>query len=523
MQVLFMFMQEVVFLLTLEDALSLDVLKGASVLSGEQGLKNEISSITVMEVPDISDWVFEGELILTTGYPFRDSPVQFVSLISTLSEKRLAGIAIKTKRFIDELPPEVLERADELGFPLIHLPADARFAGIISSVATYVADIKYTNIKRSMEIQHGIINLIIAGGQFQEIALSISNYFDCDVKIRDFLGNTLADVSKHMDEKSGSGLTVDCYEREFGLPDEVVGSIRLTSYAKSFGTDERLIIDNIAKSLAVSMNRHKSVKEKLQMQQIEFLEDVALGKISSKKSLLERAQSLKINMQPLYIVYSVSLVNHSDHKVNNKMNEVLSRFKKMTGLLCLHWAKSEEHSVFFVPLPHNIEEIKGYSLSIGQLLHKHIMEKMDGFQIKIGIGTVHKDNTSLHESFSEAFQAMEIGPLLLKGTDIYHYDEIGIYQILSPLVGTDIASRYIDSLLGKLIEHDKRKKSQLVLTLEQFIKCRSLEEAAGNLFIHPKTLVLRKGKIEKILGVSLESEETKLTLLAAIMLNKINK
>ena len=518
-----MIMQEVVFVLTLEHALSLDVLKGASVLSGEQGLKNEISSITVMEVPDISDWVSEGELILTTGYPYKDSPVKFVSLISSLSEKRLAGIAIKTKRFIDELPPEVLEKADELGFPLIHLPADARFAGIISSVANYVADIKYTNIKKSMEIQHSITNLIIAGGQFQEIAHSISNYFDCDVKIRDSLGNILAEVSISTSMSDQVSPITDDYERELGLPNEVAGTIRLTSYTKKFGTDERLIIDNVAKSLAVSMNRHKSAKEKLQMKQVEFLEDLALGKISSKKVLLERAQRLKINMQTSYIVYCISIVNYSEQKVKKKMDEAIGRFKKVTGILCLHWEKNQENSVIFVPLLHNIEDFKGYSLSVGQLLYKHIIEKNEEFQVKVGIGTVHKDNLGLHESYSEAFQAMEMGPLLLKGTEVYHYDEIGIYQILSPLVGTEIASRYIDSLLGKLIEHDKKKKSQLVLTLEQFIKCKSLEEAAGNLFIHPKTLVLRKGRIEKILGISLESEETKLTLLAAIMLNKINK
>ena len=123
--------------LTLEQALSLDVLKNAVVLCGSKNLKNEINFVTVMEVPDICDWVSEGAFLLTTGYPFKDSPEDLSLLIAKLSEKRLSGIAIKTKRFIDAIPETVLKTADELGFPLIQLPPEARFENIISDLMAH--------------------------------------------------------------------------------------------------------------------------------------------------------------------------------------------------------------------------------------------------------------------------------------------------------------------------------------------------------------------------------------------------
>jgi purine catabolism regulator len=514
---------EVGLMLTLEKALLLDVFKNAVVLSGEQGLKNEIGSVNVMEVPDISDWVPPGELILTTGYPFKDAPVQFVSLISKLSEKRLSGIAIKTKRFIDELPEEVLQKADELGFPLIQLPSDARFSNIISGISAHVANRDYVNIKKSMEIQHNISNLIIAGGQFQEIALFLSKAFNCKVEILDAFGNLLAESLEHIQMPNKLDPRIYFYEKELRISNEIAGYIKLMSHTKMFDKDEILIIDNTAKSLAVSMIKHKTIKEKERAQKIEFLNELAFGRFTSKNTMLERANKLKINMHMPYIAYTASVGYKAEQRIPDESFEMLiSDYINSLNLHCLCWTESKGKTNIFISVSPNIEDRKACSIDIGQLLNNYLSKEIKDICIKIGIGTYHEDNINLHKSFSEALQAMQIGSMLAKDTGVYHYSDIGIYQILLPMVGTELATRYVDSFIGKLIEHDKKKKSQLVFTLEQTIKCDSLEEAAGRLFVHPKTLALRKTKIEKILGISLKSEETKLALLAAIMLNKIN-
>ena len=391
-------------MLTLEKALSLDALKNAIVLSGKKGLKNEISCINVMEVPDIYDWVTEGEFILTTGYPFKDSPTELADVIHKLSHKRLSGIAVKTKRYIDELPAEVLQTADELGFPLIQLPADARFASIIS-----------------------------------------------------------------------------------GLMPQVI-----------------------------------SKEEKEDRLRIDFLNEVALGKISSPSTLLDQAKRFEINMQAPYIAYVVTNDSVNSKAIKSKYFEqlVTNAFISL-GELCVCWTYQDKVNVF-IPIQPKIDDVKTRSVAIGRLLYNHLVDTVKDIQVAVGIGTYHKGNINLSKSYTEAIQAMRIG-YMSSMAGVYHYDDIGIYQILMPFAGTESASRYIDSFLGKLIEYDKNKKTQLVSTLEQFIKCDSLEEAANNLFVHSKTLALRKAKIEKILGVSLKSEEVKLTLLAAIMLYRVSE
>jgi purine catabolism regulator len=84
---------------TLAEALTMDCLKNSRVIAGNKGLDREIRFVNVMEVPDIIDWVSEKELLLTTGYPFKDSSKNFIELIKKLSNKKLTGLAIKTQRF----------------------------------------------------------------------------------------------------------------------------------------------------------------------------------------------------------------------------------------------------------------------------------------------------------------------------------------------------------------------------------------------------------------------------------------
>ena len=88
----------------LRDILKVDLLAGAEVIAGETGMDNEITSVNVMEVPDIVDWVRPGELLLTTAYSISDNLEEFNTLLPKFSQKGVCGLGIKTKRYINELP-----------------------------------------------------------------------------------------------------------------------------------------------------------------------------------------------------------------------------------------------------------------------------------------------------------------------------------------------------------------------------------------------------------------------------------
>ena len=82
-----------------QDILKLEGFLGAKVVAGENGLINIVEKATLMEVPDIGDFVEENSLIITTLYPIINSIEAMNNIIPKSSASSAAGICIKTGRY----------------------------------------------------------------------------------------------------------------------------------------------------------------------------------------------------------------------------------------------------------------------------------------------------------------------------------------------------------------------------------------------------------------------------------------
>ncbi|WP_285768759.1 PucR family transcriptional regulator [Peribacillus sp. SI8-4] len=145
--------------LTLEKALKLPALNQVEVIGGSQGLTRVINSISIMDHPDISR-IKRGELLLTTGYVFKDDPNAQINLVRELSKRGSAGLAIKIKRFLSTIPPGMVEEANKCNFPLLEIPYETPLSDLLFSF-TYelVSKEKAKNDgKGSFEVFHSLLN-----------------------------------------------------------------------------------------------------------------------------------------------------------------------------------------------------------------------------------------------------------------------------------------------------------------------------------------------------------------------------
>lgn len=117
-----------------KDLIYLDSLAGIQVLAGHEYLDNTIHNINVMEVPDVENWVQAEEFLMTTGYMYRDHCEYFLSLIPKLKERKIAALGIKTKRYIEEIPSEIIQCAQDNDLPLLALPVQTTFSLVIREV-----------------------------------------------------------------------------------------------------------------------------------------------------------------------------------------------------------------------------------------------------------------------------------------------------------------------------------------------------------------------------------------------------
>ena len=122
----------------------------------------------------------------------------------------------------------------------------------------------------------------------------------------------------------------------------------------------------------------------------------------------------------------------------------------------------------------------------------------------IGRSDVHHGAAEGRSGLREAADATHVAAALRRSGGALAYRELGAYRYLVPLASEDAPpDPYLDAV-HTLAAYDRRRGSQLVMTLEQYLADRhSVTETARALMVHPNTLRQRLERIETLTGVEL--------------------
>lgn len=131
--------------ITVENALELPEMKNMTVAAGATGLWREISTVNVMEVPDISNYLKRGELLLTTMYPIRDNEERQRELIPMLCDKGVAALAIAPLHENFGIPAFMLDQADALDFPILQIPYGTPFNDIMNALLHSIIKTRFSS------------------------------------------------------------------------------------------------------------------------------------------------------------------------------------------------------------------------------------------------------------------------------------------------------------------------------------------------------------------------------------------
>ncbi|MDQ0495327.1 PucR family transcriptional regulator ligand-binding domain-containing protein [Paenibacillus brasilensis] len=171
--------------LTVEDALTVYPLSEGKLAAGKKGISRTISSINLMDAPDVINWMKEEELLLTTAYAIRDSPEEFVNLLQKLNERGASGLGIKLGRYWVEIPEIALIEADRLGFPLIELPFEFTFSEQITALFQSEFQRDTRRLNELLETQKKLVDFAMQADEY-------TNYFQ---SITSILGRPVAIVT----------------------------------------------------------------------------------------------------------------------------------------------------------------------------------------------------------------------------------------------------------------------------------------------------------------------------------------
>ena len=536
--------------ITVREALQIGELKKAKVIAGEKGLDRIVNYVITMDVPDAARWIRGNELLLTAAYVFMNNPDMEKTFVYDLVERNCSALAIKLGRFIDRIPPQIIEPANEKNFPIIELPVYVAWHDIVNPIMLEILNKEAGIIKRSFEIHDELMKVALQGGDLAAVAGTLSYLLNCNVFIEDESFNLLSfsncrgtcdalsleiindgrvplDVVEELEKKGVySRIKVfkkpirvhiksrkNCYARVIApiiIKGEICGYITLIENDSRLGDFDLIAAEQAATIAALEIMKKQAVKQAEGKAKREFLESILEGDVRDASLIKNRLKYYGVNLKGDIAV----IVFHMDYESALKSEQ--EDFKSI---------KSEIESLPHVALRmgEDIIIVCGFSepgtmakYDRINILCKNILNGLGCTkEVRVGISDFHDDVTGISEGYIEAKKSLEMADMLKNSIgSLVFYKDIWIYDLILNCKENESLKKFCDKRLFKLIEYDsKNKEEHLLKTLRVYLDYAGKHNlAAEKLYIHRNTLNYRLSKIKEILDCDLSDPATRLRL-----------
>ena len=143
--------------------------------------------------------------------------------------------------------------------------------------------------------------------------------------------------------------------------------------------------------------------------------------------------------------------------------------------------------------------------------------------VSVGLSSLCQGEAAFADGFAEAQQAL-LGTIVLRGEPtVLSYEELGAYKyLLRVAVDGGIRDATVDAV-SRLADYDAQRGSQLVTTLEEFLRRHgSISATSEALYVHPNTLRQRLRRIGELSGLDLRRDDWLLIEIAVKMVKLQN-
>lgn len=553
--------------ITFEKLLTMDLFKDAKILAGSRGLGNRITKVNVMEVPDIIEWVGEGEFLLTTAYSIKDNVNILKELVPKFQQKGVSGLGIKVGRYVNEIPEDVIELADGMSFPIIEVPFYISHTEVISSILTEVMNDQMNMLIKIENFNKEIMNIMIKGGKLKEIVRKLyenignpiavyENIYNtseiiCDDNIKEDIENIIDNYinSNYSDNKDNIA-----YKHEAGHEDIIggntserlvfpvvienvdYGSVFIWLTEKPLSQLDKMLVESYVHVIALDFMKKLSLYNVESSYRLEFFEDLLSDNEKRQLEAFERSKNFGFRRDLAYcaaIIRFKELNKSTDNKKENLnlshemlrfLVFILNRFQKASEDKFIYVDKSDRVIVLLGVDPKNdTKSIKNYVNSFFQKVSNELQERYERKEFVIGIGKSCLNYTELYKSYSQAKLIVDnLHHRYMR--NVIDYDDLGIYKILSYEGIQGELEEFCNDTIKPLMDYDRDNNSELIKTLKVYFECDgNMKKISERMFMHYNTIIYRLQKIRDITGVNIENSDSRLNLQIALKAIEIIK
>lgn len=545
---------------TIKDLLDSNQFPGMKLLNSASGGGNkEISGIQIIEISDMERYLSGGEILMTSLKAYEGvSESEFQKHMEAFVKLQISGFIVKRnqqtesqKRLFDLL----MQYSEEYHLPVIEIPADMYYWGIIKYVLMQIFDLKIAKLSY-FKTTHDNLSVLLLNEL--DVLKNIDNILQ---QIDRMVGNPLSlyDENRNCIATTDPTLTGFEFAKEVEeyRPDVMVAKYPYlrqarvyTEYIKKFDvyTQMRFYLVITEKNEALTTLDFISLENAIVVLQYLLMRRAAEENIAKKyhkdlgyrmlngsltnTELREVADILGFKKTDEFRVITCCLVPpdntakftplqlETTEFVKQELLQLLPKsyiYCNTNQIIYIHKEQDEENEYDFRK---NLENIQ-------QSIQNQLIQKEIEINFVIGIGKRVKGYSQLKESFEDSQTAIEYIDMIRtvigdKDRSVVDSSKLGFFRMLAKPENKEQLWSCIPESLYKLYDYDTQKKGDLVDTLECFLNNnQSQKKTSKEMFVHYRTIMYRLRKIVEITGIDFSNPAEMLIVRNGLMLMRI--
>jgi purine catabolism regulator len=515
--------------ITVRELLDISELR-LTLVAGADGVNRPIRWVHTSELSDPTPWLSGGELLLTTGIGLQGAPPTQRSYMKRLVEADLAGLGFGLGFGFDEVPEAVARAADAAGFPLLAVPYPVPFIAIAEAVSSRLAEERMREAQASIEIHESLASLVAEGAGPADVLDEVIARAGGWALLFDLRGNALASAASAsstpvMPAEMWERLPRGLIERRGPLTSSEVGpggaivALAVTAGKRHegvfvFGKDHRLdardrfVVRHAVTVLGLLLASRRAVVEAERRVAGDVLLEAFAGRIGGA----DLRRRLELVGFPGAAPLTAIVVEANGARSGHALEDLAWAIDGSLGSRTRAVRTSVTGGRVAALVSH--EDPEGIAPSVLEELVRLAPELgVTGKGIRMGIGE-RVAHEGIRHSYLSAVLALRAAPAERR---IASPRDLGSYSLLLGAQSRPVLEGFVRSILGPLIDRDRAKSSQLVVSVRAFIEAGGRwEPGAESLGIHRHTLRYRIRQAEELLGRDLGSEEDRLELWLAL-------
>ncbi|WP_336331420.1 PucR family transcriptional regulator [Pseudomonas putida] len=463
-------------------------------LTGVEGTQRTLRWAHVCELADPSEWLGEGDLLMTTGIGIPHEIEQQRAYVTRLSGAKVAGVMIGDGMQAPEDISGLRDQATILGFPVLITHYSVPFSAVTKAILDarqQTEDQRRRAVARIYESARiGLRHLGLHGLLLRLSADVTAELYLFDTRSLCPWQEGLQSLPTQWREvlSSRARLTYDLTRCHDGENEALVMALPALTECAIMATGGQLldygILHHIASVLAIELERVQSEHERMLRLGSELMDDLL------NMRLTERAAQERLEQLGCLPGLSHLVLARLDHAAPGGWQLELSR-QRLTMLA----RQAGEELVILVPDPsvcESLQAVLGCCLGVSAVLGTGLRAPEALREARLALA--HSSATRRVVNYANAL------------------DEA--FWLPSDL---EQANRMYRRVIGSLADYDAQSGRQLIRTLRVFLEQnRSWQKSAQVLNVHKQTLIYRVRRIEEITGRSLDDTEGVVALWIAL-------